>query len=202
MRKQALTLVNLLSISILIGATPIARAHVPALGAISGDITIQGKRKAGDAVVWLEGGAKSVSLVHAVVDQRNKTFLPHVSVVTCGTKIEFPNNDSVFHNVYAYFQAKKFDLGMYPHGATKTVTFDKTGLVSLLCNVHSDMSAYIMVVDTPYYTVADAQGRFQLSNVPAGAYTLHSWHESGATSIVPINVGATATPLRISLSRK
>ena len=88
-------------------------------------------------------------------------FLPHVSVVTAGTLVHFPNDDTVFHNVFAYFQAKKFDLGMYPRGATKSVTFDKPGLVVLLCNVHSDMSAYIMVVDTPYYAVTDKRGQYR-----------------------------------------
>jgi plastocyanin len=119
-----------------------------------------GNGGAREAVIYLEGGQKAVPLPHAMVDQRNKTFVPHVSVVTVGTTVRFPNDDTVFHNVFAYFQAKRFDLGIYPRGASKSETFDKPGLVALLCNIHSNMSAYIVVVDTPYYAVSDSSGRF------------------------------------------
>jgi plastocyanin len=168
---------------------------------VAGQITLPSGTARG-AVVYLEGGASSTPLAHAVVDQRDKMFLPHISVVTRGTTVRFPNDDTLFHNVFAYFQAKKFDLGMYPRGATKSVTFDKTGLVVLLCNVHSDMSAYIMVVDTPYYAVADGAGRFNLPNVPPGTYTLHAWHESGAQLTRPLTVGAQSAPLALALARK
>ncbi len=155
------------------------------------------------AVVYLTGAvAAPPPMPNAVVDQRDKMFSPHVSVVTRGTTVRFPNDDTLFHNVFAYFQAKKFDLGMYPRGATKKVTFDKTGLVVLLCNVHSSMSAYIMVVDTPYYAVSDGSGHFRLPNVPPGAYTLHGWHESGATLTQPVTVGAKPETLALALARK
>jgi hypothetical protein len=136
-----------------------------------------------------------------MVDQRNKMFIPHVSVVTQGTTVQFPNDDTVFHNVFAYFQAKKFDLGMYPHGASKSVHFDKAGLVVLQCNIHSDMSAYIMVVDTPYYAVTDAQGRFHIANVPDGTYTLHAWHESGAALTQAFVVKSGMADVHLALSR-
>ena len=166
---------------------------------MSGQVLLPGKRPAGDAVVYLEGGLKAAPMAKATVDQRDKTFVPHVSVVTLGTTVRFPNNDSVFHNVFAYFQAKKFDLGMYPRGASKKVTFDKTGVVSIMCNVHSDMSAYIMVVDTPYFAVTDKNGRFRIPNVPPGTYTLHGWHESGAT----VTQTVTARPgLSLTLARR
>ena len=168
---------------------------------VSGQVTLPSGMARG-AIVYLEGGVSSSPLTHAVVDQRDKMFVPHISVVTRGTTIRFPNDDTVFHNVFAYFQAKKFDLGMYPRGATKSVTFDKTGLVVLLCNVHSDMSAYIMVVDTPYYAVADSQGRFRLPNVPSGNYTLHAWHESGAQTTRAVTVGAQQAFLTLALARK
>src|SRR5438046_2299254 len=108
---------------------------------ISGQAYLPGNREAREAVVYLEGGAKAAPMPKAGADQGNKRFIPHVSVVTVGTRVQFPNNDTVFHNVFAYFHAKKFDLGMYPQGATKTQTFDRPGLVAVLCNVHSDMSA-------------------------------------------------------------
>lgn len=176
-----------------------AGAHA---GSVSGQVSLAGRGGARQAVVSLEGGARSAPLARAVVDQRDKMFSPHVSVVTRGTTVQFPNNDTVFHNVFAYFQAKKFDLGMYPRGASKSVTFDRTGLVVLLCNVHSDMSAYIMVVDTPFYAVADKNGRFRIPNVPPGTYTLHAWHESGGSLTQTVTVGPGATALSLSLARK
>ena len=168
---------------------------------VTGQLSLNDRGAAREAIVTLESDEKSRPLPKAVVDQRNKAFVPHVSVVTRGTTIQLPNNDTVFHNVFAYYHAKKFDLGMYPHGAVKTVTFDQPGLVALLCNVHSDMSAYIMVVDTPYYAVADAQGRFHIGHVPPGVYTLHAWHESGAEITQKCTV-STDTPLNFSLKRK
>ncbi|HZP83211.1 MAG TPA: carboxypeptidase regulatory-like domain-containing protein [Chthonomonadaceae bacterium] len=169
---------------------------------VSGQVALAGKGAAREAVVTLEGEKKAAPMAKAVVDQRDKTFLPHVSVVTRGTTVQFPNNDTVFHNVFAYFNAKKFDLGMYPRGATKRVTFDKPGLVALLCNVHSEMSAYIVVVDTPYYAITDRQGHFRIGNVAPGTYTLRVWHESGAALTQSFTVKAEDTALNLTLARK
>jgi plastocyanin len=169
---------------------------------VSGSAGLAGKGSAGDAVIYLEGDRKATPLPDAMVDQRNRMFIPHVSVITVGTTVRFPNNDTVFHNVFAYFQAKRFDLGMYPRGATKTETFSKPGLVALLCNIHSNMSAYIMVVDTPYYAVCDKSGRFVMKDVPPGTYTLHAWHESGATTVQQVHVAAGDNMLTLSLTRE
>ncbi len=169
---------------------------------LQGTVAMPNKRAASSAVVFLEGAAKAGPLGKAVVDQREKAFSPHVSVVTVGTTVEFPNNDTVFHNVFAYFDAKKFDLGMYPRGASKKVTFDKPGAVTVLCNVHSEMSAYILVVDTPYHSVTDKQGKFQLKNIPAGTYTLKAWHESGAVSSETLIVKDKNPDISLVLKRK
>jgi len=155
-----------------------------------------------EAVVYLEGGMRATPHSGAVIDQRDKTFVPHISVVPRGTTVQFPNHDTVFHNVYAYFDAKKFDLGMYPHGATKLVTFDKAGLVAILCNVHSDMSAYIMVVDTPYYAITDSRGHFIIRGVPPGTYLLHAWHESGIAATQSITVAGADASLTVTLTRR
>lgn len=177
-----------------------------ATGARAADVSGQTLRPRGgaarEAVVWLEGSPAAAPLAHAVVDQRDKTFVPHVSVVTLGTTVEFPNSDTVLHNVFAYYNAKKFDLGVYPRGATKRITFDKTGYVALLCNVHSEMSAYIVVVNTPFYAVTDREGRFVIRNVPPGAYTLHVWHESGTGLTQPLAVAAGGPRLTLSLTRQ
>ena len=171
-------------------------------GAVGGTVC-DSHGAARSAVVYLTGNtALPPPLLNAQVDQRDKMFSPHISVVTRGTTVHFPNDDTLFHNVFAYFQAKKFDLGMYPRGASKKVTFDKTGLVVILCNVHSSMSAYIMVVDTPYYAVSDGSGHFHLPNVPPGTYTLHGWQESGAVLTQTVTVGAKPLALTLALARK
>ncbi|MFM7322527.1 MAG: hypothetical protein ACKO5K_13525 [Armatimonadota bacterium] len=115
----------------------------------------------------------------AVMDQRAKAFIPHVMVVTRGTTVSFPNNDVILHNVFAQFEAKKFDLGLYPQGATVRQTFDKEGIVAIRCNIHSRMSAYLYVTSSPYHAVADKDGRFQVSGVRPGTYRIRLWHESG-----------------------
>ena len=168
---------------------------------VTGTVQLPNKKVAGSAVVYLEGSKKATPLSKYVIDQREKMFSPHVSVITTGTSVEFPNNDNVFHNVFAYFNAKKFDLGMYPRGKSKTEKFDKAGVVALFCNVHSEMSAYIVVVDTPYYAIADKKGKFAVKDVPPGTYTMHTWHESGAVSEQKITVGAN-TSANIVLAKK
>lgn len=177
-------------------------ADIARAGEIQGQAALPNRRPAVHAVVTLEGAIKALPMTKAVIDQREKIFSPHVSVVTVGTTVEFPNNDTVFHNVFAYYNAKKFDLGMYPRGATKRVTFEKPGLVAVLCNVHSEMSAYIMVVETPYHAVTDKQGRFRIGSVPPGSYTLRVWHESGASYSQTLEVKDKHDSLALALARK
>ncbi|HEY3780183.1 MAG TPA: hypothetical protein VGL56_03805 [Fimbriimonadaceae bacterium] len=148
-------------------------------GAVTGTVQFDNGRVASNAVIYLEGGAKSTPLADAMVDQRERTFIPHVSVITTGTTVRFPNDDTISHNVFADYNAKKFDLGVYARGQTKRQKFDKTGVVAMMCSVHPDMSAYILVVDTPYYAVTDSKGHFKIDNVPPGTYTLRGWHENG-----------------------
>ena len=173
----------------------------PQPGHYAGQAFLPRDRAAREAIIMLEGAEKGEPLTGAVIDQRDKLFSPHVSIITVGTTVSFPNNDSVFHNVFAYFNAKKFDLGVYPRGATKKIRFDKKGVVALLCNVHSEMSAYIYVADTPYYTVTDKQGRFDIRNVPPGTYTLRAWHESGSILTQTVTVTAGGGPNTLRLSR-
>jgi hypothetical protein len=101
-------------------------------------------------------------------------------VVPAGSTVGFPNRDDIFHNVFAEYNAKKFDLGMYPKGQTRSVVFDKSGIVSVLCNVHSSMSAYVVVVDSGHYGKTDGHGSLTLTGVPTGNYEVQAWHESGA----------------------
>ena len=98
-------------------------------------------------------------------------------VVQVGTVIDFPNRDPFFHNVFSQFDGKRFDLGLYEAGSTNSVKFDRVGVSFLFCNIHPEMSAVVVTVDTPYYAVADHSGRAAIANVPDGSYDLHVWSE-------------------------
>ena len=110
-----------------------------------------------------------------VLDQRNLNFSPHVLAVRVGTTVDFPNNDRVFHNVFSFRDGKRFDLGMYPVGTRRRVTFDKPGLSRLFCNIHPNMAGYVMAVNTPYFAVSDESGTFTIPSVAPRTYTYHAW---------------------------
>jgi len=109
--------------------------------------------------------------------QRNKTFAPHVVIVEVGTVVEFPNKDPFFHNIFSLFDGKRFDLGLYESGSTRTVRFDRPGVSFLFCNIHAEMSAVVVTVETPYYALSDASGRVVVPEVPEGRYEMHVWYE-------------------------
>lgn len=132
-------------------------------------------------VVYLEsaprGAFEEREPGRAVLDQRNETFVPHVLAVTVGTVVDFPNNDKTFHNVFSLSRAKRFDLGRYAAGRSKSVRFDRPGLVRVFCDIHSHMSAYVLVLTHPFFSVTDTDGRFRISGVPPGQYTIVAWYE-------------------------
>jgi len=111
--------------------------------------------------------------------QRNKAFEPRVLVVQMGTLVEFPNKDPFLHNVFSLFNGKRFDLGFYEAGSSKSVRFDRPGVSFLFCNIHEDMSAAVIAVDTPYFGLSDRAGRIAIPNVPDGRYQMHVWFERG-----------------------
>jgi plastocyanin len=117
----------------------------------------------------------------ARMDQRHEEFIPHILAVTVGTVVDFPNDDTKFHNVFSLSHVKQFDLGRYPAGHSKAVQFDKPGIVPISCDIHTHMSAYVLVFNHPYFAVADEDGRYAIANVPAGSYTLKVWSEVGRT---------------------
>jgi hypothetical protein len=110
--------------------------------------------------------------------------------VLAGTNVSFPNSDPVRHNVFSPTSTWKFNLGTYPRGSTKSRSFDKAGAITLLCNVHAEMSAYVIVVETPYFAVSDKTGKFTIRNVPPGTYVLKTWHAKTKTSSLEITAGA------------
>lgn len=113
--------------------------------------------------------------------QKNKTFVPHLLVVPVGSEVEFPNQDPFFHNVFSLFEGKRFDLGLYESGTTRSRRFDRPGISYLFCNIHPEMSAVIVVVDSPYYATSNRLGQVEIPDVPAGSYTLHVWREGSSS---------------------
>jgi len=133
-----------------------------------------------DVVVYIEkieGKTFPPPSQPALMDQKDLTFVPHVLPVMAGTTVNFPNSDITRHSVFSPSQAKKFDFGTYSQGSVKSIVFDKPGKVSLLCHVHPEMSAFIFVVETPYFALTNENGNYMISNVPAGKYKLSVWHE-------------------------
>jgi plastocyanin len=160
-----------------------------ASSALTGTVAV-GEQPHREAVIWLEahdaprGGPRK-----ALLSQRNLTFEPHVLAVRSGTTIELPNDDRVFHNVFSFHDGKRFDLGLYPVGTSKQLTFDQPGLSRIFCNIHPGMAAYVLSVDTPFFAVSDGQGRFVIPAVPPGTYTYHAWRAGGETLTGSVTVG-------------
>jgi plastocyanin len=119
----------------------------------------------------------SMSPVNAVLRQEHETFMPHVLPIMRGSTVEFPNDDPIFHNVFSLSSAASFDLRRYPRGQSRSQQFPKPGIVKVYCHIHSHMSATIVVLDHPYFTIPETDGTFELPNVPPGEYTVVGWHE-------------------------
>jgi plastocyanin len=134
------------------------------------------------SVVYLETAPRAAfeqrEDVRARMDQRNETFVPHVLAIVAGTAVDFPNNDRTYHNVFSLSRTKSFDLGRYAAGRSKAVRFDRPGIVRVFCEIHSHMSAYILIFAHRFFDVTDDEGRFRLEGVPPGTYNVIAWHES------------------------
>ena len=174
--------VCLASLAMVMAAAPAYAQDVTVTGRVDVPKETQ-KAPQGDAnvVVWLTPLARqpeSMPLRQRLrLIQKNKSFIPHVLVVTVGSVVEFPNQDPFFHNVFSLFEGKRFDLGLYESGGTRLVRFDRPGICYIFCNIHPEMSAVVVVLNTPYYGVSDRTGQVRIANVPAGRYVLHMWHE-------------------------
>jgi plastocyanin len=164
-------------------------------GSIGGNVTA-GK---GISVVWVEaipGKAFPAPAEHAVVDQKSLLFQPHIQVVQVGATVEFLNSDKVQHNIFwpSVSGNKKLthNMGTWPSGEKRPFKFDTPGIVPLLCNVHPEMSGYVVVVPTSYFAETDAQGAFKIPNVPDGSYTVTAWHEGMKNQSKPVVVSGDA----------
>jgi len=148
------------------------------------------------SVVYLETAPQAAfetpSPGRAVLDQRNETFLPAVLAITAGSTVDFPNSDRVYHNVFSLSKPRRFDLGRYPRGRSRSVVFDRPGVVRVFCEIHSHMSAYILVFAHRFFAVTDAEGRFRLEGVPLGSYTLALWNDGSVRARRELRVEADA----------
>ncbi len=156
-----------------------------------------------NVIIYLDSAAAGTSVAGdrtagaqpPAVRQSDESFVPHVLAIVQGTSVEFPNDDDVFHNVFSLSHAKQFDLGRYPRGSSRSVTFNRTGIVQVFCHIHSDMSAAVLVLQNPFFARPDAAGRFTIDDVPPGDYTVVGWHERAKPVIHHIHVapGQTST---------
>jgi plastocyanin len=143
-------------------------------------------------VVYLESAPRDAfgELIpgRARMDQRAEQFVPRVLAVTVGTTVDFPNNDKTFHNVFSLSRVRTFDLGRFKPGRTGAVRFDRPGIVPVSCDIHSDMSAYILVFSHPFFAVSDNDGRYEIPAVPPGSYALMVWSELGTAAARRVTV--------------
>src|SRR6201996_190955 len=140
---------------------------------------------AGNVVIWLSPLKPMTMVSPSPVSQpvyrlvqKHKMFTPHLLVVATGTSVQFPNEDPFFHNVFSLFNGKRFDLGLYESGTTRSVRFDREGVSYIFCNIHPEMGAVILALSTPYYGISGENGIVSIHNVPPGSYRLNVWSEN------------------------
>lgn len=181
--------------------TALLYASVSWAGEIKGKVNVQGLKSAENIAVYVDaipGKTFDAPSQHVTIDQKKMTFIPHVVVVLKGTTVEFLNSDSVGHNVYwpSISNNKKLahNMGTWPKGQSKPFQFNVAGVASLLCNVHPEMSGYVVISPTPYFAVTNKEGEYEIKNVPDGHYTLKTWSEDGKPATATVNVsGGTAS---------
>ena len=152
-----------------------------------------------DAVVYAvpEGRELPLAKRTAVMDQKNRAFIPHVLAVQTGTAVTFPNSDDIRHQVYSFSSAKPFQLPLYAGTPANPVVFEKPGVVSLGCNIHDRMSAYIVIVDTPYFATTGKKGRVELPPVTAGKYSLRVWYPEMSAEPPPVPLTLAASDRKV-----
>jgi len=198
--RRYVVIVSFLALLIFIYSPGLAQA-----GKIKGTVTVKGLRSPDNVLVYLNNapsGSVDLSKANFVMDQRNLEFIPHVLPVLVGSTVQFPNNDKVDHNIFSMSRTKKFNLGSYKPGDSKTVLFDKPGIVEVRCDVHAEMAAYILVMKNPYFAVTDKKGNYQipdagylqqaglegLADAAPGNYDVKTWHEKLKTQKEAVTV--------------
>ncbi len=177
-------------------------------GDVKGKVEVQGLRSAESIAVYIDtipGKKFDPPAQHVTIDQRKMTFSPRVTVVLQGTTVDFLNSDPVGHNVYwpSISGNKKLahNLGTWPKGEKKGFQFNDAGVASLLCNVHPEMSGYIVISTTPYFAVTDKDGAFEIKDVPPGTYTLKTWSEDGKPTTQSITVAGASTSVDLTVKK-
>ncbi len=149
-------------------------------------------RERRDAVVYIETAPQAAfeggGAMHATMSQRNEAFVPHVLAVRVGTVVDFPNDDTIYHNVFSLSKPKRFDLGRYAKGQSKSILFDEPGIVRVFCDIHSHMNAFILVFAHRFFDATDGQGRYRIDQVPPGTYTLAAWYEGSVRQTRAVTV--------------
>jgi plastocyanin len=144
-----------------------------------------------NVVVWLSpmGAGPHVDLSAKQplrLTQHNKSFEPHVLVVPVGAVVQFPNRDPFFHNVFSLFEGKRFDLGLYEAGSTRNVSFDRPGISYIFCNIHAEMSAVVIALETPYFGISNHKGEIVIPHVPLGRYLMKTWYETASPETLDV----------------
>jgi plastocyanin len=161
---------------------------------------------AGNVVIWLSSLKPITTISSSTVSQpvyrlvqKHKMFTPHLLVVPTGASVQFPNEDPFFHNVFSLFNGKRFDLGLYESGTTRSVRFDREGVSYIFCNIHPEMGAVILALSTPYYGISGDNGIVSIHNVPPGSYRLNVWSENGqpADQTTERIIQVSSQPLRL-----
>ena len=150
---------------------------------ITGEKAAQSSRMQ-NVVVWLSPVDSHASVApfpprRLRLTQHHKSFEPHLLIVPVGAVVEFPNRDPFFHNVFSLFEGKRFDLGLYEAGTTRDVSFDRPGVSYIFCNIHAEMSAVVIALDTPYFGISNRSGEIVIPQVPTGRYIMKLWYEAG-----------------------
>jgi plastocyanin len=160
-----------------------------------GDLSAPSPRDLPDllrSVVYLESAPRGAFEMNdgprVVMDQRNETFVPHVLAIMTGTTVDFPNSDAFYHNVFSLSKISRFDLGRYAAGRSRSVRFDKPGIVRVFCDIHSHMNAFILVFSHPFFALTNADGRYGIENVPPGTYNVIAWNEGTASEPKAVTV--------------
>ena len=210
-RNSLLLLVAVVGLAVMIDVEPSAQEPGSVRGRVSIDIPITARRPTSTysrsvptvalapeselrhVVIYVKDAPKTaVAPMRAEIRQRNENFVPRVVAVTVGSTVDFPNDDPIYHNVFSLSRTKTFDLGRFPKGKSRGETFDKPGVVKVFCQIHSHMSATVLVFDHPWFAIPDEEGNFDLSGVPPGMHEITAWHE---------RLGDTAMPLRVEPGR-
>jgi len=156
------------------------------------------------SVVYLETAPRGAFEVReggrAHMDQRNESFVPHVLAITVGTTVDFPNNDQTFHNVFSLSKTRPFDLGRYASAQSKSVRFDQPGIVRVFCDIHSHMSAFILIFAHRFFAVTNEEGRYRIDDVPPGTYTVVVWNEMLPQASRAVTVPAGGEPVELNFS--